>query len=245
MSRSKQIAIGFALVVAVALFAGFQTARLWARAEVARVEAEAEAIRAQRDSILTATAIRDSVRASVERAVSGLSAETQELRLKIAAMEQARAQAQRDVWLLRTSDDTEREFRTAFPEFADAMRMTELRPTPDAPSLRYLMVPANFARSFIIYRRNSEAYEAQRDSLAKLDDLNGQIIALQDSIATLLALNEQAFRMGYDSAYAMFERRTADYISLLQKPRFQLDVPTASTVVGSAAVGALLATLLR
>lgn len=239
MDKGRGLVLGGLAIVLLAGFAGLQSARLWARGEIDRVERQAEALRAQRDSILAVTGLRDSLKITLDRAAQELELETDGLRSRIARMEGERARAQLAVWELRTNNAVEADFARAFPEFAPAMRATSLL-TPDGDSLSYLMLPTRFHQSFIIYRRNSDSFESQRDSFALLDDRNREIIGLKDSIIVLSELNEDAFRLGYDSAFSVSRQLQADYVKLLRQPRFALNVPTLTTVAGALGVGFVL-----
>lgn len=246
MAELKTSAIlgGIVVVAGVVVFAGVQTARLWARTEVRRVELERDSVRMERDSILMITAIRDSARAEVRRVVDSVIGTTNNLRRRIDSMETARARAQLEVRLLRTNDSVEQRVRETFPEFAGAMRVTVDRTDPEFP-IEYIGFPVRFAEAFVILRQNARAFEEQRDSLQMLDSLNVEVIALKDSIITLTELNERTFRAGYDSVYARYEARTDEYIRLLNQPRFKLDIPAVSAMVGSLAAGVLVGTLIN
>ena len=230
--------IGVVVILAIAVFAAYQAAKLWAKEEIHRVELEREVVRAERDSILAVTSLRDSFKLVTQRTIDSIAVATSDIRRFVDSAEQARATEQLNVRLLRTNDATEREVREVFPEFSNAMRVTEDLSDPEFP-IRYIGFPVQFAQAFIIYRQNAEAFEEQRDSLAMLDTLNLEIIALKDSVITLTELNEATFRVGFDSAFARYEQRTTEYIDLLNQPRFKLDVPALSVILGSIAVGAL------
>lgn len=237
MDRGKVYAGGTVLVLVVVAIGAFQTARLWARDEIHRIERQADSLRSQRDSIVAVTAVRDSMKQVLDRTLDSLGVEASTLRTRVASLEERRAAAQLGVWRLRTNDATEQMFRTAFPEFAGAMRATDLAPNDGDPPLRYLMVPTNFARSFIVYRNNSESFEAQRDSLLLLDSINLEMHGLEDSVRLLGELNERVLRIGYDSAYAKYDQLRNDYVKVLGQPRFTFNVPTVATVGGALALG--------
>jgi hypothetical protein len=236
VDKGRGLIVG-ALAIAVLLgISGFLSARLWARGEIDRVERQAEMLRAQRDSILAVTGLRDSLKLVLDASAIRLENETDLLRQQIGAIETARARAQLAVWELRTMNDTERRFAEAFPEFAPAMRATTVA-SAEGDSIHYLMFPTNFTRSFIIYRQNSDAFEAQRDSLLTLDAKNQEIIGLKDSIIVLTEANEQAYRLGYDSAFSVSQQLQAEYVKLLRQPRFGVNVPTLASLAGALGVG--------
>ena len=210
MDRGKLVGglIGLVVVVAVAVFAAYQAAKLSAQAEIHRAELERETARAERDSILAVTALRDSFKVETQRTIDSIAVATSDIRRFVDSVERDRAAEQLRVRLLRSNDAVEQRVREVFPEFAGAMRVTEDRTDPDVP-IEYIGFPVQFASAFMIYRQNAEAFEVQRDSLAMLDTLNLEIIALKDSIITLTELNEETFRLGFDSAFARYEQRTA------------------------------------
>jgi hypothetical protein len=202
-----------------------------------RVEMEAAALRAQRDSIRAVANLRDSLRTVITATTDSLRQRTDSLRLSVARIEAGREAAERAVWHLRDSDATERAFREAYPEFAPAMRVTEYQQDPNGPALNYLMLPTNTARSFIVYRLRADSLELVRDSLLLLDTLNVAVIGLKDSVITLTRLNEDAFRIGFDSASAAFERLRADFETLARKPRLGFNVPTLGGMLAALGVG--------
>lgn len=239
-TKKLLIAVGAVAVILLVVVANL-TAQLMSQEKIHEAEVTAAKVEAERDSIQGAVAARDSMRALMEVKADDLTRETDDLRDKVAVAERARAEAQLGVRMLRTTDDTEQDFRTTFPEFSGAMRVTEIGDDPDFP-IKYIMVPTNFAQTFIIDHQNAKSFEAQRDSLLILDSLNLEIISLKDSIVRLTDQNVNAFRLGYDSAYGEFRTCNADYISLLKQPRFRLDAPSIAVILGSAAVGVAIGT---
>ena len=235
MDSSRVLSVGGAALLVVGALA-FLTYRSSAE-EIHRVQLEAATLRAQRDSIRAVAELRDSLRTVLGRAADSLDQRTDSLRERVAAIEAGREAAERAVWHLRTSDETEREFRQAYPEFAPSLRMTEYQPDPEIPALRYIMLPANTAKSFIVYRLRADSLELTRDGLRQIVSLRDSVIGLKDSIITLTSLNASMFRVGYDSAFAGFERLREDYIKLAQQPRFGFNLSTVSTVAGALAVG--------
>lgn len=239
-TKKSLIVVGGVAVILLAVVANL-TAQLMSKEKIHEAQVTATKMEAERDSIQGAVAARDSMRQIMEVKADGLTQEADDLRDKVATAERARADAQLGVRLLRTSDAAEQEFRTTFPEFSEAMRVTEVADDPVFP-IKYIMVPTDFARTFIIDHRNAKSFEAQRDSLLILDSLNLEIITLKDSIVRLTDQNVNAFRFGYESALGEFRTCNADYISLLKQPRFRLDAPSLAVILGSAAVGVAIGT---
>ena len=120
--------------------------------------------------------------------------------------------------------------------------MTEYQPKPDVPPLRYFMLPVNTARSFMVYRLRADSLELVRDGLQNIVTIQDSVVTLKDSIITLTRLNERAFRVGYDSAFASFEQLRKDYVALARQPRFGINGPTLFTIGGALAVGFVLGT---
>jgi hypothetical protein len=244
VDSGKVLAIG-GLGLVVAGVVGFTRYQSWAKEEIHRVQMEAATLRAQRDSITAVAAMRDSLRTVLSATADSLDERTDELRQRVATIEAGRVAAERAVWHLRTSDDTERAFQEAYPEFAPAMRMTEYQPSPEIPPLRYFMLPANTARTFMVYRLRSDSLTKTRDALFKLDTLNVSIIDLKDSIIVLGKLNERAFKIGYDSAFASSTRLTQDLVRELRKPRVNFNVPTLTGMAGALAAGLLVGIVVK
>ncbi|HSH76401.1 MAG TPA: hypothetical protein VLA09_12005, partial [Longimicrobiales bacterium] len=120
-----------------------------------------------------------------------------------------------------------------------------MQPAPDLLPLRYLMVPFQTARTFVVYRQNSESFEAQRDALAELDSLNRRVIVLSDSVNVLTRLNAESFRMGMDSAFAQAQSLATDYIRELERPALNFEVPNRWALIGGAAAGIALGAAIR
>lgn len=245
MDKQRLLAPALVVLVLLALFAAYQTAGARAQAEIARIRQDSATLHMRVDSIRAVASIRDSLRTELEALDDVLRGEAEQLREDVMEMEASRASAQLGVWLLRGTDEVERQFRTAFPEFAEVMRVTEMQPAPDLLPLRYLMVPFQTARTFVVYRQNSESFEAQRDALAELDSLNRRVIVLSDSVNVLTRLNAESFRMGMDSAFAQAQSLATDYIRELERPALNFEVPNRWALIGGAAAGIALGAAIR
>ena len=96
----------------------------------------------------------------------------------------------------------------------------------------------------IIDHQNAEFWREQKDKLLAVDSLRVQVVALQDSIATLHALNTLALQAGYDNASTQYRDQTTRYIAELKKPRFSLG-STVGLCLGSAGAGLIIGTLIQ
>ena len=77
----------------------------------------------------------------------------------------------------------------------------------------------------------------QRDTLKALDTLNIEVIALKDSIITLVEEKAPAYQHGYEDAYAKYEVMNEKYIDELKKPAFGW--AQWGAIIGGAAAGYL------
>ena len=114
--------------------------------------------------------------------------------------------------------------RAAFPEVGtSAWGVTTVAlDGGDTLGLEYLLVPAWFAKTFVIDHANAESWRAQKDHLLAVDSLRVTVVVLQDSILQLVSANAQAYRAGYDAAYTGYQDLLARYVAQLRKPRITL-----------------------
>jgi len=94
--------------------------------------------------------------------------------------------------------------------------------------------------------------ERERDSIVTVvaanvavqQNLRLQVIALQDSIATLHVQNALALRTGYDNASNEYRNLSTRHIAELRKPRFSLG-STVGLCLGAAGAGVVIGALVR
>jgi hypothetical protein len=230
-------------IVAGLLALGFTyvMARLRDQEEIGRVKAEKEQLENQRDSLLQHVAMLDSATTALEDSADGLVLQTDSLRHEVRELERGRQEAQLSVRLLRRPQDLNKRFLETFPEIGGSdWGVTEIF-TDDGEGepigIQYLVVPHQFAETFIIDHQNANNFQAQRDRLVKMDSLQLVTIALKDTIIRLEQEKTAAFRTGYDSAYTKYEALNEDYIALLKNPRVSLKMPGLAALLGSAAAG--------
>lgn len=240
---AKRLAI-VATVAAVVL--ALVVTHLWTRvgreAAIARAETEARMLREQRDSILTVVARNDSLQRELGTMRTSLEAEADRLRDVVDSLEVERAETQLTVRRLRRAEDLQAQLRTTFPEMADSdWGTTEVFNEEEEVGVEYLMVPLWFSETFLIDHKNSIAYEAQRDTLRSLTELQGRISELQDSVIALEQQSRTAYQTGYDSAFSLYQALNREHIDLLRQPRLSLGVPGGvATTLASFGVGLLI-----
>jgi hypothetical protein len=107
-----------------------------------------------------------------------------------------------------------------FPEMARSnWGITSIPFEPgDTLGIEYFLIPAWFTETFIIDHENAESWREQKDKLLAVDSLRVQVVALQDSIATLHALNTLALQTGYDNSSTEYRELSTRYIAELRKP---------------------------
>lgn len=225
------VAVGATLLVAALSLRGNRKA-------IARARAEAAQLLEQRDSLSAAVRERDDLRAAFERERRSREAEAARLRDSVTALERRRAGAQLAVRTIDTVDVLQARLRAAFPELGTSgWRLTNVPLTPgDTIGIEYLMVPAWFAETFVIDHQNAESWRAQKDGLLAVDSLGLAVIALQDSIARLVAANAAAYQTGYDAALASYRDLSNRHVAELKRPRIRLGSGLGLLVAGSAGV---------
>lgn len=231
-------------VVAVVL--ALAVAHLWTRlgnaAAIARAETEARMLTEQRDSILGVVALNDSLQRELSFVRTALEAEADLLRERIATLETERVESQLTIRRLHRSDELQTRFASTFPEMAASnWGVTEVMNEEEGVGIEYLMVPLWFSETFLIDHENSIAYQAQTESYASLAGVQDRVLVLQDSVLALERQNREAYQLGYDNAFTLYQNLNREHIELLQKPRFSLGIPGGIlTAAGTFGLGALL-----
>jgi len=206
------------------------------RGAIARAKADAARLASQRDSLLSVVGERERQQAALTIQRQTHEAEISRLRDSAIALERRRATAQLSVRQIRTVGALQDRLRAAFPELGESgWGLSTLPLDGDPLGLEYLMVPAWFAETFVIDHQNAESWRAQKDQLLAVDSLQVVVIALQDSVARLVAANADAYRTGYQTAYASYQELSKRHIAELMKPRIRLG--SALRLLGAAGVG--------
>ena len=245
MDKDKLFNLLVVVVVVVVGFAAYQRASFRAEREISRIRADSAALHTQLDAVRAEVALRDSLKAAIRGVETTLRGEAVVLRDSIRAEEVRRQAAQLAVWNLRSTDAREVAFQEAFPQFAPTMRVTEYQRSPDELSVRYLMVPFGAASTFVTYKIRSDSYMEQNALFAVLDSVNLQVISLKDSVEVLNQLNQNALRMGMDTAFSCYGAITQEYIRELERPAFSVNVPSKWYLIGGTAAGFVLGTVIR
>lgn len=234
--------IAGALAIVLALAVAHLWTRLGSEAAIARAETEARMLSEQRDSILSIVAQNDSLQRELGAVRTGLEAEADELRQRIASLEIDRVENQLTVRRLRRTDALQARFASTFPEVAASnWGVTEVIDEEEGIGIEYLMVPAWFTETFLIDHQNSKAYEAQVESFASLSGVQDRVIQLQDSVFALERQSRDAYQTGYDNAFTLYQNLNREHINLLRQPRISLGIPGGIlTAAGTFGLGMLL-----
>ena len=212
--------------------------------EIARVEAQRQDMKSQRDSIKAFVALKDTMQQILQKRITELESDADNLREQVRILETVRNKEQLEVRMLKTPDDLKNKFASTFPELpVEKIKIFEEYVSEVDISLQYFGVPLWFSETFIIDHNNSINFEKQNIKLASLDTLNLRVISLQDKVLVLEKEKSEAYRVGYDSAYVHYMEISKLYINELEKPRFEL--PHWGAIIGGTAAGILIGTQLK
>lgn len=212
--------------------------------EIARVEAQRQDMKSQRDSIKAFVALKDTMQQILQKRITELESDADNLREQVRILETVRNKEQLEVRMLKTPDDLKNKFASTFPELPEEkIKIFEEYVSEVDISLQYFGVPLWFSETFIIDHNNSINFEKQNIKLASLDTLNLRVISLQDKVLVLEKEKSEAYRVGYDSAYVHYMEISKLYINELEKPRFEL--PHWGAIIGGTAAGILIGTQLK
>ena len=240
---AKRMAI-VAGVLAVVL--GIAVAHLWTRLSsaeaIARAETEARMLTEQRDSILSVVAQNDSLQRELGLVREALEDEADVLRAQIAFLEAQRVETQLTVRRLQRSSELQARFAATFPEMAASnWGVTEVVDEEEGVGIEYLMVPLWFSETFLIDHENALAYQAQTESYASLVGVQDRVVILQDSVLALERRSRDAYQLGYDNAFTLYQNLNREHIALLRQPRISLGIPGGLlTAAGTFGLGAIL-----
>jgi len=244
----KHLAVGavvFGVLLLLALT--YLTARYVDQKEIHRAEMEMEHMRGTRDSTLAFVAAKDSMQSILTTQVRTLLSDAEVLRRQVADLERERQQQQLSVRKLNKKEDLQARLRQTYPEMAQsAWGVTEVFNEKENVSVEYLLIPLWFSETFIIEHQNAQSYRNQRDKLQHVDSLQQSVSVLKDSVLALEREKTQAYKHGYDDAYAKYESLNEKYIELLKKPpSVNLGFPGWGTILGTAAVGVAVGSQLK
>ncbi len=232
-------------VIVLGVFAGalmlvltWITARYVDKEEIMRVERERARLQVVRDSLYSVVAIKDSMQKILQKDIDLLQTQAQTLRAQVDLLEEARQRMQLSVRNIRKKEDLQARLRETFPEMAYSQwGVTEVFDDTGV-GIEYLLVPLWFSETFIIDHQDALNYRRQVDKLKQLDSLNVVVDALQDSLLALEVAKSQAYKAGFDDAFAKYDTLSQRYIELLKKPpQIKFGLPQWSAVAAGAAAG--------
>ena len=230
------------LVIAVALALGFTyiSTRYMNQEEIQQAKMDWARMKSERDSIYAFASAKDVLQGLLKTQVSELQAERSVLRAQRDSLERVRVDQQLGVRRLRKQEELLDKLKEAFPPVKLSMRADSIFDRENNEWLTYFSVPLWFSETFVIEHQNATNYLKQVNKLLLVDSLGKRVDVLKDSVFLLEHQKEEAFRIGYDSAYAQYGVLNEKYIKELSRPRFDLNFPTVGTIIGSAAVGLIL-----
>lgn len=182
--------------------------------EIERVEAQMQDMKFQRDSIKAFVAFKDTMQHILQKRITELETDADNLREQVKILETIRKKEQLEVRMLKTPVDLKNKFASTFPELpAEKIKIFEEYVSEVDISLQYFGVPLWFSETFIIDHNNAISYKEQKHKLETLDTLNLIVISLQDKVLVLEKEKSEAYRVGYDSAYVHYMEISKLYIN--------------------------------
>jgi len=239
----KPLIAGIVFVVAVLATLSWITARYIDHAEIARAQQEAESLRAERETLLAQVAAKTAEQQRLTAQVGERETQIATLRTQVDQMEDERKSAQGNIRSLTVEEEQQRLMVAAYPEVAGAMRVADVHDDRNDVDIRYFMVPFAFAGLFLEEHKNAASYKGQAEKLRMVDGLQEQVKELNAQVLQLEREKGEAYKTGYDSAFAKYEDINERYIALLQQPpKVEFKVPRWQTfalcTVAGVALGA-------
>ncbi len=228
------IIIAVILLVFLAYFGG----RCQNKDKIHQVELEKARIHKTKDSLETVVAYRDSLEKIIGERITEHKDAAEDLRKKVSRMEEERKAEQLSIRSLDNRNDLEKRLKETFPEYRAAMKITEFYNKIEDESIEYLSLPLWVGEDLMLYYKNSNSYEEQRDKLLSLDSLNQVVINLQDTVIVLEKLNRQAFQDGFNTVLKRYDELSDEYIDELTKGKISWGW-SAAGVVAAGALGVL------
>jgi hypothetical protein len=167
-----------------------------------------------------------------------MQSEVGQLRAERAALEEERRKAEAAVFSLFRPEEYIQEFSKHYPEFAHSgWGFKEIYNEKYRVAIEYFLIPTQFTSAFLQDHIDAVNYKEQRDKLLQVDSLMELVVTYKDSIIVLERKNKDAYRTGYDDAYAKYEALNLKYIKRLENPQLKLGIPSVTAILGSAAAG--------
>jgi hypothetical protein len=238
----KKLAI-FSVSVAVCTMVAlaYVTARFVDKEEILRAKNELEQLRTEHTALQTKVAKLTHEQSELKDDIKGKASEIERNKNTITTLKQQQEVQQLNVRMLRTQDEQLRSFFQAYPELSKAKNVgvtkmlvnEELNLTID-----YLAVPLGFAETFVIEHNAKIKLQEQLDKYKQNEDLYGSVIDLKDKVLKLEETKTQAFQVGYDKAFTLYEGVNEKYVSCLEKPpKVEIKAPNKWLLLGCSAVG--------
>lgn len=246
MVKKLLIAVSIIAVVLMVVLS-YISGRYLNQAEISAARQQMQQLTTTKDSIDRIIAAKDSAQEQLSLRIKTLESTLDETRNNVDSLETVREVKQLDVRDIRTPKDLMVKIAETFPEMASSdWGVTDVYNKKYDVSIEYLLVPLAFAETFIIDKYNSANYRQQRDSLLMVDSLNRQVSSLQNNVLTLERDKTEAYKFGYNDAFAKYDTLNSKYIDLLQKPP-QLDLGWSGFgwAAGSAAVGFIVGSVVK
>lgn len=215
--------------------------------EIMRAKLEMQQLRSSRDSIKAVVSLKDSIQSLLRIQVNQLNMQANTLRKQVDQLEEDRAKEQLTVRKIHKKKDLQDKLVKTFPEMAQSdWGVTEVYNEENQIGIEYLLIPLWFSETFIIDHQNSLSYLKQRDKLLTVDSLRQTVDVLQDSLFTLEQQKANAYKAGYDEAYAKYEALNEDYVQLLKHPpSIKLGFPKWGVVAAGVGAGVLIGTQIK
>ncbi|WP_185236121.1 hypothetical protein [Teredinibacter franksiae] len=238
----KKLAISSVSVAVCTMVAlAYVTARFVDKEEILRAKNELEQLRTEHTALQTKVAKLTHEQSELKDDIKGKASEIERNKNTITTLKQQQEVQQLNVRMLRTQDEQLRSFFQAYPELSKAKNVgvtkmlvnEELNLTID-----YLAVPLGFAETFVIEHNAKIKLQEQLDKYKQNEDLYGSVIDLKDKVLKLEETKTQAFQVGYDKAFTLYEGVNEKYVSCLEKPpKVEIKAPNKWLLLGCSAVG--------
>lgn len=234
------------IICLLASISSFLTAKFMNQKEILRVEQELKETHALRDSLSTEIGKRDSTISNLEEQTIKLIGDVSALRIERKALEEERRKAEMNAFKLFQRDDVKNKLEECYPEFAGSnWGFKEFYDEKYMVNIEYFIIPTMFVTAFIQDHIDAVNYRDQKNKLLQVDELMQKVNGYQEEIINMERENKDAYKHGYDDAYAKYEKLNADYINQLKNPQVKLGVPGFTAILGAATLGLLIGTSIQ
>ena len=214
------------IICILASVSSFFAAKFANQQDILHAREELEDIRRRRDTLLAIVAHKDSLTDVFEKQVLELSSSIMTLRGEQEQLETERRKAVAAAFRLFQPDSIMNEMRRHWPEMArSGWGFKEIFNEQFRIHIEYFMIPTQFTTTFIQDHIDAANYQRQRDKLLEVDSLRAVVSTYKDSLIVLERDKKEAYRSGYNDAYAKYEALNEKYIKNLENPQIELGVP--------------------